>query len=347
MDIKENLNTRLFKDFSANEWDELLGTFDGTINYTAWFINYIEVLNAGFNIKNLTFGLFKGNEVIAIVPLYVEEVDSKWQMSMGQEPIYAPIINKNAPYDAFSEYYKYIVDEIERVASQYHCVLARFHYSPLLYTKNSHNYFTEFEYSEDILHPDWYIFKSMSSYVINLSNNRDLLIKQIRKGHRANISRTSKLAKLIILDKESYNQGLFDRYVELYYQIKGLMRTLDVFELDSIAIRFGLEAIMLCDYKGKLVGAVALHTYNKKARYNSSVQLYDIDEGIYPNHFLLGAAIDYLKENGFELFEVGEQVTSSDLYQLSDKEKNLSHFKAGWGGDLTPCMKAQKEFNNV
>ena len=45
MDIKGNLNTRLFKDFSANEWDQLLGAFDGTVNYTAWFINYIELLN--------------------------------------------------------------------------------------------------------------------------------------------------------------------------------------------------------------------------------------------------------------------------------------------------------------
>jgi hypothetical protein len=133
----------------------------------------------------------------------------------------------------------------------------------------------------------------------------------------------------------------------LYYQIKGLIRTVESFELDSIAIRSGFEAIMLSEYKGKLVGAIALHTYNKKVRYNSSVQLYGVDKGIYPNHFLLGAAIDYLKENGFELFEIGEQVTPSDLYQLSEKEKNLSHFKAGWGGNLTPSMKAQKEFNNV
>ena len=29
---------------------------------------------------------------------------------------------------------------------------------------------------------------------------------------------------------------------------------------------------------------------------------------------------------------------------ISKKEKNLSHFKAGWGGDLKPYMKAQKEF---
>ena len=75
--------------------------------------------------------------------------------------------------------------------------------------------------------------------------------------------------------------------------------------------------------------------------------LYNVDKGIYPNHFLLRAAIEYLKKNGFELFEIGEQVSDSDLYKVSKKEQDLSHFKSGWGGKLIPWMKAQKEFKNV
>ena len=343
----DHLSISLFKDFSTKEWDKLLKNFDSTVNYTAWFLNYIEVLNVKSSIKNLSFVVLNGDVSIAIVPLYVEKIDNYWQMSMGQEPIYAPIFSKNTQNGDVLGYYKYIATRIEKIANQYQCVLSRFHYSPLLYTKISHNYFTEFGYEEDILYPDWYIFKSNHSYVIDLSNTKELLLKQIRKGHRSNISQTKKNAKLIILDSYSFDQIVFDRYVKLYYQVKGIRRSAEAFKLDSMAIKMGFEIIMLCEYNGELVGAVALHTYNNKARYNSSVQLYDIDKGIYPNHFLLGAAIDYLKENGFELFEIGEQVTQSDLYQVSEKEKNLSHFKAGWGGDLMPWMKAQKEFNHV
>jgi len=344
----DHLSISLFKDFSAKKWDDkLLENFDSTVNYTAWFLSYIEVLNVKSSIKNLSFVVLNGDVSIAIVPLYVEKIDNQWQMSMGQEPIYAPIFNKNVSNNVILEYYEYIVAEIDRIALQYQCVLARFHYSPLLHTKNSHNYFTEFGYKKDILYPNWYIYKSNHSYVIDLGNTKALLLKQIRKGHRSNISQTKKNAKLIILDSYSFDQNLFNRYVKLYYQAKGIRRSAEAFKLDSVAIKTGFEIIMLCEYNDELVGAVALHTYNNKARYNSSVQLYDIDKGIYPNHFLLGAAIDYLKENGFELFEIGEQVTQSDLYQVSEKEKNLSHFKAGWGGDLIPWMKAQKEFNHV
>ena len=91
----DNLIKRRFKDFSSSEWDDLLCFFDGTINYTSWFINYIEVLNSGLEIENLTFSLFKSNKIIAIIPLYVEKIDGQNQISMGQEPIYAPIFNVN------------------------------------------------------------------------------------------------------------------------------------------------------------------------------------------------------------------------------------------------------------
>ncbi len=345
MDIKGNLNTRLFKDFSANEWDELLGTFDGTINYTSWFINYIEVLNAGSSIKNVTFGLFKNNVVIAIVPLYVEKVESKWQISMGQEPIYAPIFSNNTPYDAFSEYYKYIVTEIERIASNHQCILARFHYSPLLYTKVNHNYFTEFGYKENILYPDWYIFKAERSYVINLLIEESELYCSVRKSNKPNINRTRREAKLIVLDENNFDQSLFGQYVQLYYKVKGKKRNPSAFELDAVAVQKGFEVLLLCQYKDILIGAVALHTHNGKARYNSSVQDYDVDRSIYPNHFLLWESIVYLKKKKFDLFEIGEQVEES--MDLSSKERNLSHFKSGWGGILVPWVKAQKEFDHV
>jgi len=345
MPKKNNLNIRLFKDFCTDEWDELLGTFDGTINYTAWFINYIEVLNAGSSIKNVTFGLFKDNVVIAIVPLYVEKVDSKWQMSMGQEPIYAPIFNKSVSNKEFNKYYDYLLSEVDRVAKNYNCKLARFQYSPLLNNDFNCNYFENFGYSDDIKYPDWYIFKAKYSYIVNLLVSKDELYRGVRKSNKPHVNRTRRETKLIVLDENNFDQSMFDQYVQLYYKIKGKKRNPSVFELDAVAVQKGFEVLLLCQYMDILIGAVALHTHNGKARYNSSVQDYDFDRSIYPNHFLLWESIVYLKEKGFDLFEIGEQVTES--INLSSKERNLSHFKAGWGGTLVPWMKAQKEFDHA
>lgn len=341
------LSMNLFKDFSSEEWNKLLRKFNATVNYTSWFLNYIEVLNAKTSINNLTFTVFRDNIAIAIVPIYVEKINNEWQMSMGQEPIYAPIFSYSTLNDNISKYYEYINIEIEKIAMKYKCTLARFHYSPLLHSKKSQNFYTQFGYIKEIIYPDWYIFKSNHSYIIDLNESNEILIKNIRSRYKTNINRTSRLVKLIILDKFYFDKNTFNQYVDLYYKVKGLKRSIDAFRLDEFAIKNGLESILLCEYKNILIGAVALHTYQNKARYNSSIQIYNIDKGIHPNHFLLKSSIDYLKKNDFELFEIGEQVSPSKFYKISKKEENLSHFKSGWGGQLIPYIKAQKEFNYV
>ena len=343
----KKLSIRRFKSYSSKEWAEILLDFDATVNYTSWFIDYIEILNEANDIKNYTFVLYQNNNPIAIVPLYVERIDKNWQFSMGQEPIYAPIFCNNCKIVDTSRYYELLLDQINNIAEKYKCVLARFHHSPLLHSKSSMHYFTKFGYVEDILYPDWYIFKSKFSYVINLNNTQEFLFKKVRKGHKSNINQSQKHLELVIIDKDSFSQELFNRYVNLYYQVKGEKRSSKAFKLDSMAVKTGFQTIMLCEYKNELVGAIALHTFNSKARYNSSVQLHNISKGIYPTHYLLWSAVIYLRDREFDLFEIGEQVVESELYEVTEKEKNLSHFKAGWGGELIPWIKMQKDFINV
>ena len=47
MDAK--LKTKFFNNYSLIEWNDLLLNFDPTINYTSWFLNYVEILNSSFN----------------------------------------------------------------------------------------------------------------------------------------------------------------------------------------------------------------------------------------------------------------------------------------------------------
>ena len=76
----DHLSISLFKDFSTKEWDKLLKNFDSTVNYTAWFLSYIEALNVKSSIKNLTFVILNDGVFIAIFPLYVEKIDNQRQM---------------------------------------------------------------------------------------------------------------------------------------------------------------------------------------------------------------------------------------------------------------------------
>ena len=169
----------------------------------------------------------------------------------------------------------------------------------------------------------------------------------MRKSNKPLINKTRRETICYILDKSTFNPSLFKRYVDLYYMVKGKRRSLSAFDLDAIAIQEGLEVLIMCEYNNKLTGSIALHTFNKKARYNSSVQDPNIERQIYPNHFLLWQAMVYLKENEFRLFEIGEQVIANESSDLTDKDRNLSHFKAGWGGELVPWLKVQKMYEYV
>tara|TARA_B110000238_G_C16055354_1_gene407989 strand:- start:116 stop:1150 length:1035 start_codon:yes stop_codon:yes gene_type:complete len=339
------LKTKIFNNYSLIEWNDLLLNFDPTINYTSWFLNYVEVLNSTSEIQNHTFVVYDENVPISIVPLYIEKISGLSQISMGQEPVYAPIFNKNISIS--EKYHDYLLKKISDIALQNQCLLARFHASPLL---NYHLYPFEYlnaGYVENIFYPDWYIFKSKFSFVLNLLNTKEHIFNRIRKGHRSNIRQTIKIANLIVIDKNTYTEELFSRYISLYYKVKGEKRNIDAFRLDSIAIKSDLQFIMICEYNNEFEGAIAFHTYNNKARYNSSVQLYNKNIRIHPTHFLLWSGIEYLQKKGYELLEIGDQVKENNQFSVSLKEKNLSHFKAGWGSDVISNIKVQKEFKNV
>ena len=342
-----SLSTNLFKNLSFDEWDGVLKNFNVSINYTSWFLKYIEVLNAKSRIQNYTFVIYQNDTPIAIVPLYLENIENNWQISMGQEPVFAPVFSKKIGKSELTRYYKYLLLEVDKLAKTFKCKLARFQYSPLLYNEFSYNYYKDFGFIEDITFPDWYIFKAKYSYIIDLNQSVDYLYKAVRKSYKSLINKTRRETKCYILDDSNFNQILFDRYVALYISVKGQRRSSSAFSLDAIAIKQGLEVLIICEYNNILVGTIGLHTYNKKARYNSSVQDLKVDRAIFPNHFLLWQAILYLNNNGFNQFEIGEQVTNSDSVNVSDKDKNLSHFKAGWGGKLIPSVKIQKNYEYV
>jgi len=345
--MKDLLTTKLFINYSQDDWNNLLLNFEPTINYTSWFLNYVETLNLSSNIKNHTFVLYEENSPIAIVPLYIEKINNKFQMSMGQEPIYAPIFIKNILASSCEKYMSHLIKKIDDLALKNQCLLARFHFSPLLENNFAlKNYLTS-GYFEHIPYPDWYIFKSTFSFVLNLNNEHKNIYNRIRKGHRSNIKQTKKIANLVLIDKHSYTTEDFKRYVSLYYEVKGNKRNIEAFKLDSVAIKSGFQFIMICEINNKFIGAIAFHAYNNKARYNSSVQLYNDNIRIHPTHFLLWSGIEYLKVKGYDLLEIGEQVLDNGQYVVSMKEKNLSHFKSGWGCDLISSTKIQKEFKNV
>ena len=43
--LQSNLKTKRYIDYSLEDWNKLLLNFNPTINYSAWFLNYVEILD--------------------------------------------------------------------------------------------------------------------------------------------------------------------------------------------------------------------------------------------------------------------------------------------------------------
>jgi hypothetical protein len=337
------LNIQFYNDILQCNWDSIVLDFDGNINYTSWMINYHMIYNKSKEIKNFSFILYnKNNEPLAIVPLYIENINLKHQISAGEGAISSPLFNSHLEQKEIINIYEYILNYIDELSLEYKCILARFQI-PSLNMENI-NYYKLFGYSEQILSPDWYIYKCDFSYIISLKNKAISDIRSnIRNSFKSLINKTKKSTNLIVLDKDNLDREIFDKYVDTHYEIKGNNRTKEAFEEDYKAVCSGLQVILISEYENTFIGVVVLYTFNKKAIYNSSMQRYDFDK-IYPNHFLMWESIEYLHKNKYEYFLNGEQVVESSFYEVSQKEKNLSYFKKAWGAELYPWIKAQKVY---
>jgi hypothetical protein len=334
-----------FKDFDKNYWDELVVEFGGNIFYTVWFLKYINLYAIDNQSENHSFVLEENNEVIALVPLFIETINGQKQISCAENSVFSPLFNNKLTQKKVRQYFVYILKLIDNLNEKYSLRLARFQISSFLVKNNptfyTNNYYLLDQY-QDKPSLNWYINKAPFSYIVDIKN---ITKAKIRKSFKQFINLTDKKTNLIVLDGTNYNKNIFDKYVQTHYQLKGNNRSLENFKMDYEAIKSGKQVILICENKNVFLGVIVLYLFNNQAVYNSGMQDYDLCEieKLYPTHYLMWQGIEYLKSIQCNDFFVGEQV--ANIFNPSEKEKGISHFKAGWGGDLYPWNKAEKIFN--
>ena len=336
-----NLNIRYFCEYDLLQWEKLLLNFKKSISYSFWFLKYQEILFKKLKIKNFSFVVLDKENPCAIFPLYVENINNVSQISFGEEPVYSPIFAKNFSSNNKRKIINYGFEVIKKYKKKYNVETERYQISPFHFDKKLLNFYIENNFKDVISYPDWYIFKCNKTFVLDLNQEFHSIKKKIRKGHYANFKKTLKYAKLNIISQENPDRALFNHYIKSYYKVKGQKRTKQAFELDFDGINGKYQVIFCCIVNDRIIGAVAIHTYGKLARYNSSFRDIEFCDNLFPTHYLLMESIKYLKEKGFELLEIGGKVDSKK-YSISDKEFNLSHFKSGWGGDCYPWYKFER-----
>lgn len=292
--------------------------------------------------ENLSFMVYKNDEVVAVVPLVLEKVKfgksfvNEFAFDGWRTPV--PAFSNNLKEIKKEDAYKIVFAEIDRLGKENKIVKVRLgmdFLAPGSQKKTQFNYLMKFGYL-DI---------SLNTQIINLKKSEEDLWRELRRNHRRNILKGDKF-KVIFYTRENISEEIFNKYKETHHKAAGRKtRSDETFELMFDWIRGGIAFLAGVEFEGKVIGFEYYSIYKNNVYGFSAAN--DPDFGHLPiRHFLEWQGILWMKQQGFNFYEIGLQQYGNSLYDFpSEKQINISHFKKGFGGFTVPIFMGEKYFN--
>ena len=175
--------------------------------------------------------------------------------------------------------------------------------------------------------------KQHFSQIIDLHNPHNLEKASMRKSYTSIINWGLRELNPQIYNSQNITRMLMDEFRKLHIKEVGReTRSVQSWIRQLEMIQAGEAFIVLGVWKGELVSAAFFPCNFNHCYYGSPASRRDLFEKPLL-HSLMWKAIHYAKEIGCRWFEVGEQVFPNSKLNPTEKEMNISHFKAGFGGD--------------
>lgn len=337
------METRPLDKMRRQEWNDFCHNSDSAwLRHTTHFQDFILHCRADNGGKNLSFGVYDHDELIAVVPLIAQAVYEKPEVA---EFAFA---DSNTPSPAFrsgetpggrADILKRIFAEIDTVAAQHAVSYARFFVDPLseylLRSRQRINPLTKFGYNET----------SLSTTIIDLSKPEQELFGDIRKGHKADIKAAEKSGYVVeFFNAETVTQETFGFYKELHLLDAGRKTRPDASWDDMHSfIKSGNGALALLRDRNRYATGAVVMAYKKNAYYSSGATHPEFAGARGVGHLLQWETIRYLKRSGFARYEIGWNYHPGISQKVvSEKDVNISRFKAGFGGDEYPLFRGEK-----
>jgi len=308
------------------EWDNFClfspdGWFWHTTNWLEYTLEYI------LDSISVSFLVTENKQILAICPLILK--DNEFQMFWS--PAFADLPDKKK-----ERVINFTFEQIDRLAKENNVKRVSFMIYPLSFPR--YNY----------LMKQGYIDISINTQVIDLRQDLRIIHGAMRKGHDYDTDRGLKELGVNIWDKDNIDGGIFSQYCELHHKDAGkVTRPKTTFNMQLDWIKQG-NAILVGAFTNKpdkYIGFSYIFTYKNKAYYGSACS-----EPSYSNlpigHVLTWKTIEWLKEHGFQYYELGWQQYFPQPYDFpSKKEIEISFFKRGFGGLTIPLFRGEKYYN--
>tara|TARA_Y100000589_G_scaffold291588_1_gene295180 strand:+ start:6116 stop:7132 length:1017 start_codon:yes stop_codon:yes gene_type:complete len=173
---------------------------------------------------------------------------------------------------------------------------------------------------------------------ISTNKNKEILWKDIRKSYKSPINNGLKKQSFLLIDKFSLDREKFKLIQELHLKIAGRKtrsdKTWDL-QFSSIKNDSGFAFVSFEEDMRNLNSAVYFFKSQHHAHYGTGLYTNHTKKNLY-GYSIIWKAILYCIERGISTCELDDHVK---FKWMSDEEKKLidiSFFKLGFGGDLTP-----------
>jgi len=285
--------------------------------------------------KNASFMVMDEGQIVAIVPLIIESYNKEHytsfdvvEFSYGAGPIPAPIFSKYASSETIDDGYKIVADRLVVIARENYVQKGEFQYSALCDRDSG------FIYNDGIL--------PTHTQILSLDRPFPALLRQMRKGHISAVKHGMALFNIWSCDSNSYGKDLFKQYESLHAIANGrICRSHATFEMQHVWSQAGNGILFSAIKEGTPYGFIYVFLYKNKAYFGSACN--DPQYRHLPiGHALQGAAIQRLCLHGYKQYELGAQYGPDEL--ATDKERNIAHFKHGFGGVTVPVKQWKKEY---
>lgn len=325
------------------EWDAFCAASDDAwFWHTSAWLEFSRLYNPDLHSSPMSFFVRDQMRIVAICPLFLETHGSAKEFTCGDDYTPTPALANDLGTRERERVLRYLFAHIDALARENEVRRVRFAFSVLQDSfsqrgEPSFNYLVKFGFFDT----------SLNTCVLSLQKSSRDLLREMRHGHRADITRSEKLLTCEVSADGATNRTLFNAYKAMHQAGFPARQRRDerayelLFELLQSQRAFLLGAKRDSSY----VGFAYFFTFKDNAYYGSACNDPDI-ANIPIGHFLQWKAIAQMRARHIRLYEVGWQrflPTLADSW--SEKETRISAFMRGFGGRIVPLFRGEKYYD--
>jgi hypothetical protein len=298
--------------------------------------------------KDLSFGVFQDNELVAFSPLVKEFIFNsrdKDEFSMAGLPSVFPMFSGNLSTNNKEKIEKFAFKYIFELAKKEDIRYMNFYVSPLncmlLNKKIVVNPLPKLGFDDT----------TVTTNILALGQDDEVLFRSFRKGTKSDIKTAVKNdIKVRIYKSSDITKEVFNLYRDIHFQASGRQTRPDkTWDIMFEWIQQGLSLLAIVTKDEDYIAAQFINVYAHKAYYHSGATLpsHERERGV--GHLAQWEVIKFLNSSGVTHYDLGMNLYPNLSQDVADaKSLGISRFKSGFGANIHPFFRGEwfrdKEF---